>query len=1247
MSINYTIETPIPQLVTVGCGVYIPFYGWCFDTEHEIRGISLCVDQENYSLTHIHDLRTDVFSHYKLVYSGYRSLCSGFYGIIPFTQDHIGKNLKLVLNFYYSNNVHSVDIGFVYCQAKNSVEKPPESLINRDVDEPLIAVCMATYNPKINLFEKQIESIINQTHKNWILIINDDNSSKNSFQEICRVCEAEPRIHIFRNDSNLGFYKNFERVLQRVSDVVQYVAFADQDDYWYENKLSLCLARMEPDVSLVYSDMRIVRASGEVISNTFWVNRQNYYEDISMILLANTVTGAACLFRRNLLEILLPFPYPMGDIYHDQWLSVVARAVGRIAYIDQPLYDYIQHGTNVTGHSDLKVASPSERLSRALKVGVKVILGLSHSIKPKLRNSIDIAWMIYKCEFRRFELMSSNLRLRVGGKGVVDLTELDMFNDRWFSIIGLMKKHLMLLQTQTTNHAEWRLLKSRLIVTLSKRFVLMISKFLSKNPRTDNFNQQIIAKNHYFPAGSDVNNSHVVDRIEQLQSQLQQARNEIAAMKTSKFWKLRTIWFKFKFRFKPIFNILRITVDDLDSNLVSLPGVTINNSMAAKESLTYKETLRKIYTTYLQSFINSKVKLQLPTHSKPLISIILVLYNRAELTLQCLLSLAANCTEPFEIIIVDNASSDYTGTLLNQLAGVKIIRNRENLHFLLASNQAAQEAIGEYILFLNNDTQVLPGSITSAIATITKSDDIGVVGGKIILFDGSLQEAGSIIWKDGSCSGYGRGDSPFEPMYMFSRDVDYCSGAFLLTKRSLFRENGGFDQDYKPAYYEETDYCLRLWSMSQRVVYDPNVVILHYEFASSTSVDSALSLQLKNRDIFVAKHREKLQYHYSPESLNIHLARDVHNYSGRVLFVEDRVPHSFLGRGLPRANEILHSLLQLNYFVTLFPLVYCEEEWNSVYQDVPNNVEIMIGYGLEKFESFLCERKEYYNIVFISRPHNFKALQSVIVKKHELFPNIKFIYDAEALFSMRDISKSRLTGNQISENEINRILAQELDLPKYADRIVSVSAQEGKNFTEYGYKQVYTLGHLIAADPTENSFEDRSDILFVGSIDEDDSPNADSIYWFVKEILPILQEHLGSDLNLHIVGFTKSQKILDLSSENVKIWGAIDNIKPFFNSAKIFIAPTRFAAGIPMKVHTAASYGLPIVATSLIASQVGWENGSDLLTADDHISFAQKCIYLYTHPDLWQTLRGNALNRVSKECSKEVFMNNLKGILEF
>ena len=269
-----------------------------------------------------------------------------------------------------------------------------------------------------------------------------------------------------------------------------------------------------------------------------------------------------------------------------------------------------------------------------------------------------------------------------------------------------------------------------------------------------------------------------------------------------------------------------------------------------------KGATRAVLRLRLDAFLANGARLRFPPPEQPSLSIVLVLYNQAELTLSCLASIAET-TEPadgIQLVIVDNASTDLTRALLDRVEGATILRNPDNRHFLRAMNQGAAAANGMALLLLNNDAQLLPGSVAAALRTLRSSPGIGAVGGRIILPDGTLQEAGSIIWQNGACAGYGRGADPSAPEYGFQRDVDFCSGAFLLTWTALWRQLGGFDERYAPAYYEETDYCVRLWKAGFRVVFDPDAAIVHFEFGSSVQSGDALALQAANHDVFRKRH---------------------------------------------------------------------------------------------------------------------------------------------------------------------------------------------------------------------------------------------------------------------------------------------------------------------------------------------------------------------------------------------------------
>jgi len=217
-------------------------------------------------------------------------------------------------------------------------------------EAPLVAIAMATFDPDPLLLERQIGSIREQTHERWVCLISDDGSGPERLTHLRSLTADDERFTLSVGGERLGFYANFERALRMVPPEADLVALADQDDRWYPEKLSV-LAGALGDAQLAYSDMRIVDEQERVVSETFWQGRRNNYTDLASLLLANTVTGAASLFRRELLDLVLPFPEPVGDPFHDQWIAAMALATGSIAYVDRPLYDYVQHGGAARGHA--------------------------------------------------------------------------------------------------------------------------------------------------------------------------------------------------------------------------------------------------------------------------------------------------------------------------------------------------------------------------------------------------------------------------------------------------------------------------------------------------------------------------------------------------------------------------------------------------------------------------------------------------------------------------------------------------------------------------------------------------------------------------------------------------------------------------------------------------------------------------------------------------------------------------------
>jgi GT2 family glycosyltransferase len=386
----------------------------------------------------------------------------------------------------------------------------------------------------------------------------------------------------------------------------------------------------------------------------------------------------------------------------------------------------------------------------------------------------------------------------------------------------------------------------------------------------------------------------------------------------------------------------------------------------SQDTVDLKEVATRQAKAHLQDFLDSNSILELPYFAVPRLSILLVLYNRAELTLACLRSIQPRLAEAAaEIVLVDNASSDATSTLLERLRGATVIRNGENRGFPRAVNQAAEAARGEFLLLLNNDTEVLGDSLGTAVGFLADNPDVGAVGGRIILLDGTLQEAGCTLWREGHVLQYGRGDDPTASEYLFQRDVDYCSGAFLMTRHRLFAQLGGLDPAFSPGYFEDLDYCVRLWRSGWRIVYLPQISIVHYENASSPCRKELIELYQRNHFYFTQKHADWLGWQ-CPSSTPRLWARSSHDDRFKILYLPRWKSPVLVSKHLASIDRVVHGLRSRNCFVTVYPIDADGSASPGELPELPPDVEILHGGSLETLPHFLAERREYYDCVVAS-----------------------------------------------------------------------------------------------------------------------------------------------------------------------------------------------------------------------------------------------------------------------------------------
>lgn len=658
-----------------------------------------------------------------------------------------------------------------------------------------------------------------------------------------------------------------------------------------------------------------------------------------------------------------------------------------------------------------------------------------------------------------------------------------------------------------------------------------------------------------------------------------------------------------------------------------------------------QETIHSSFSSQQYNISPGKKKLIFPSYTKPAVSIIIPVYNQFSYTYRCLFSILQNTTEiPYEVIVADDYSQDETKHITQYVKNIQVIRNKHNNGFLQNCNHAISSARGKYIVFLNNDTIVFPHCIETLVQTIEKDKHIGAVGGKLIFANQTLQEAGSIIWQDGSCLGYGRGEHPEHPAYNYVREVDYCSGALLLTPRKLFVQLGKFDQRYSPAYYEESDYCMSLRKNGFSVIYQPHAVVIHYEFATSQR-EKALQLQTRNKKLFWQKWKKALIHHLPPDPSHILQARDKKQYGGKILMIDDRIPDPKLGSGFPRAYALIHDLLKFNFFITFFPLQdqtksdaitrILQQEGVEVfyrYQDTPLSLE-----------QLLQERRGWYDVILVSRPHNM-AMAQAWIRLYQ--PRAKIIYDAEAIYALRDIAYKKIIHKPLSQQQQQKLLQKEIALAKDVHGVLTVSQKEKKIFETFHISNVSVYDIPLIPHPTPKSFHDRKDILFVGGILSSlpENPNFDAVMYFVHDIFPLVQKKLGC--HLFLVGTNQSPKIEGVQNRFIHVVGTVNDLFPYYNNCRVFIVPTRFAAGTPRKLIEAASYGLPSVITPLIAEQMEWQHGKETLVGKTPLAFSTSIITLYTDESLWNHIRKNAIHSIREKYKPALMRQHLKSIFD-
>lgn len=608
--------------------------------------------------------------------------------------------------------------------------------------------------------------------------------------------------------------------------------------------------------------------------------------------------------------------------------------------------------------------------------------------------------------------------------------------------------------------------------------------------------------------------------------------------------------------------------------------------------------------------ISNYSRLEVPTAKEPVVSIIIPVYNEFDYTYHCIESIVnSDDGTPYEIILADDVSTDCTSEIEQVISGLTIVRNTENLRFLRNCNHAATYARGEYLIFLNNDTIVHSRWLYSLVDVLNSDSTAGLVGSKLTYPDGRLQEAGGIIWRDGSGWNYGHGQDAEASEYNYLKEVDYLSGCSIMVRRTLWEQLGGFDTRFAPAYYEDADLAFSIRQLGYRVIYQPLSVVTHYEGVSNgTDIDSGQKkYQVENQKKLAEKWEAELQHHY-PNGKHVLRARDRSRYKRHLLLVDHYVPTFDQDAGGRSIYEYVRMFLHQGYHVTLLPDNFNRSEFYAEhYQQM--GVEVLYGvWYAEHWQDWVRENADELDLIFLSRPHI--SVKYIDFLKENT--NAPILYYGHDLHFMREQRQYEITKDPVLPASIERWREIELGLMRKADYSFYISYVEEEYIKSIDPSlKVRSLPGFIYTDIKKEQYQikNRQDILFVGGFGH--PPNADGITWFVNEVFPLVLQH-EPKMRLHIVGSHPPEEILALDSSNVRVHGFVstDILDELYRKCRLCIAPLRYGAGMKGKVVEAMAKGLPVVTTSIGAE--GIERASEFLAiADDSEGFARHVYSLY------------------------------------
>jgi GT2 family glycosyltransferase len=633
----------------------------------------------------------------------------------------------------------------------------------------------------------------------------------------------------------------------------------------------------------------------------------------------------------------------------------------------------------------------------------------------------------------------------------------------------------------------------------------------------------------------------------------------------------------------------------------------------------------------------------IPYSDDPLVSIIIPTYGQVPFTLRCLASIAEHAPSlPIEVIVVDDAWTGPESAHLVQVQGIRLIRNATNLGFLHSCNKAAAAAKGHYLLFLNNDTQVLPDWLEPMVALFQQRPGTGAVGSKLLYPDGRLQEAGGIIWQDASGWNFGRLEDPTRPVYNYVREVDYCSGAALMVSRAIFTRLKGFDPIYAPAYFEDTDLCFRLRQIGLKTLYQPASRVIHHE-GISHGCDTAVgtkSYQVTNRRTFINRWANRLAEDHYRNGDSVFRARDRAMHRKVVLVIDHYVPTPDRDAGSRTIMAFLDVLVEAGFVVKFWPhnLSY-SPGYTETLQAM--GIEVLYGPAQAPFASWIKSVGNDIDAVLVSRPDVAEDTIPAIRRCSKA----RIVYYGHDLHFQRMLRQAELTGDDrlplaaIAMRDRERAIWRQADQALYPSDDEASFARSLQPDAAISTIEPYFFDHFAAP----RSAPATQEIIFVAGFGH--PPNEDAAVWFVNAILPLIRADVPA-VHLSIIGSNPTGRVRNLAGDGIAVFANVTDpeLAAAYHRGRVAVVPLRCGAGVKLKTVEALRAGTPLVTTSVGAQGLG---GLQAVVAihDDPESFAAAVVALLRDDAKWEASCRTQVDYARERFSRKTLTTTLLGAL--